>query len=352
MTSSHRYSGPEYSGLEYSGLEPIDLAAAAKMLSEASHVWVGTHLDPDGDAIGALLGLGWMLAASGKEVWLACQDAPPGDLDHLPGREKIGATPLAEVVDRIDLAVAVDAAAVDRLGRLLDGADWASFPSLVIDHHASNPGFGRRNLIDPTKASTCEIVLALAEAWGIPLDAEPATCLLAGVVTDTNGFRTSNTEARTLDAARRLMELGADLQGIMRAAFANRPLGSLLLTGRALARLEVRGKYGVASLRLADMHELGVTSAEARGVVAFLATADLAAVGLVREREDGLIDVSLRSQPGVDLVPVSLALGGGGHPQAAGARLNGSLDEAVRELWAALGAPPRRCSRGSTGRPW
>jgi len=303
------------------------LADAAARLSSAPRVWVGTHVDPDGDAIGSLLGLGWILAGLGKEVALASQDSPPAEVRFLPGIARITDGGPATGA----LAVAVDAADLGRLGRLVAPEEWARFDTIVLDHHASNPGFGDVDVIRPECASTAEIVLALADALGAPVGPEAATCLLTGVVTDTIGFRTSSTTAETLDAARRLLGLGAPLASIMEAVFSRRPLGALRLVGRALERLEVRGRSGVTTLRQADLAELGVAPSEVRGVSSMLATAaELDAVGVLREREDGTVDVSLRARPGVDLLPAARALGGGGHPLAAGATLRLPLAEAAR----------------------
>jgi bifunctional oligoribonuclease and PAP phosphatase NrnA len=311
-----------------------ELAGAVRQLANARRLWLATHREPDGDAIGSLLGLGWLLRAQGKHVTLACQDPAPADVTFLPGVEDI-TTHGPDPAD--DLLVALDAGDLGRLGDLVTPAAWAAVPSLVVDHHASNTGFGTVNVIDASAASTAELVVRLADALGAPLDDRVATCLLAGIVTDTIGFRTPNTTGATLAVAQRLMAAGAPLAEITQQVFYRRPLPALRLAGRAVEHLELRGRCGVTGLSQGDLAELHAPVAEARGIASFLAGArELDVVAVLTERDDGTVDVSLRSRPGVNLVPVAMALGGGGHPQAAGARLALSLADAQRATWLAL----------------
>lgn len=323
---------------------PTPAAAAARLMA-AHRIWLGTHVDPDGDAIGSLLGLRHLLEAAGHVVTAACQDPPPGDVAFLPGAADLVATPPDPA--RHDLAVALDAADAERLGRLHDPAVWSRLPTLVLDHHASNPGFGELNLILPGLSSTAEVVVRVAEAAGWTPGADAATCLLTGIVTDTLGFRTTSTTPDTLAAAGRLMARGAPLAEICARVFNARPLGALQLIGRALDRLEVRGPFAVTRLSLADFEELGVGESEARGIASFLATAaEPLAVAVLRERADGAVDVSMRARPGFDLVPVARALGGGGHAPAAGARVADTLEGAAKRVLAALEAGRRAATAG------
>jgi phosphoesterase RecJ-like protein len=297
-------------------------------------VWLGTHREPDGDAIGSLLGLRWLLEGCGKAVTVSCVDPAPPELDFLPGVGDIGRRPPAGQ----DLVVALDAGDLGRLGDVVTEEGWRSLDTLVVDHHASNPGFGDLNVVDPSASSTAELVLRLADAMGLAVDPTAALCLLTGLVTDTIGFRTPSTRPATLAAAQRLMAAGADLARINQAVFYRRPLAALRLIGRALANLEVRQGLGLTWLARSDFEALGAPAAEARGISSFLAgAAELRAVAVLHERADGTIDVSMRSKPGVDLVAAASALGGGGHPQASGASLPAGLEAAVAAVWAALG---------------
>lgn len=306
-------------------------------LRRARRVWVGTHEDPDGDAYGSLLALGRMLRALGKEVTLACQDPAPREADHLPGAGQV----MAEGPGAVDLAIALDAGDAGRLGRLHDAAVWSALPTAVIDHHRSNPGFGRWNWVVPDAAATCQMLteLAMAESW--PVDPLTANCLLCGILTDSIGFRTSNTSAATLQAAAALLGLGADLPGLSQRIFGRLPLGGLRLIGRAIDRLRVEDGIALTWLDEADLSALGARPGDGKEVTRLLSQLDEARIlAILRDKGQGVVDLSLRAKPGIDLLPVAAALGGGGHPQAAGARLKGSLAEAEERVRAALAGLP------------
>lgn len=310
-----------------------ELAAAVEAITRASSLWLATHIDPDGDAIGSLLGLGTILRRLGKAVVMACEDSPPPEVAFLPELDRIVVQPPAPT----DLLIALDAADLGRLGHLVDADNWRGRETIVIDHHVTNSGFGTINLIDPTAASTAEIVLLLAETMKAPIDERAATFLLTGIVTDTIGFRTASTRPETLHRAQQLMTLGASLSTITQAVFCSKPVSALRLLARAVDRLVIDGHFAVTTLRLRDFHELGMSSSAVRGITEQLATArEPLVIALVREREDGTVDVSLRSKPGVDVVPAARALCGGGHPQAAGARWSSDLETATQAVWRAL----------------
>lgn len=309
------------------------LEAATARLRLSRRIWVGTHLDPDGDAIGSALGLALGLERLGKTVTVSCPDPAPDEAAWLPTADRLTDQPPA----RGELAVAIDVAEPGRLGRLYAVDAWPGTDSLVVDHHVTNPGFGTINVIDPERSSTAEIVLDLLEALTAPIDADVATCLLTGLVTDTLGFRTSSTNARTFDAAQRLLASGARLGEVTQQAFYRRSLASLKLTAIALDRLEISGPFACSWLERRDLDATGARPEAARGVTGLLASAaEPEVIALLRENANGEIDVSLRSKPGVNLVPAAAALGGGGHPQAAGARLVGPMSEARAKVLQAL----------------
>ncbi len=300
----------------------------------ARSVWLGTHVDPDGDAIGSALGLAGILRSLGHDVTVACMDPPPPDMRFLSGWERMVRTgPRPEH----DLAIALDAAESRRLGELYVPETWDLMETAVIDHHASNRGFGRVDWIVSDVSSTAEMVVRLAGALDVQPDSTTANCLLTGIVTDTLGFRTPSTTVATLGAASSLMACGADLSMIMHHVFNSRPLPALLLIGRALEGLRTIGGFGIATLSHQDFIDLGAQPQQSRGISSFIATtSDFKAAALLREREDRRIDVSMRARPGVSLVEAARALGGGGHPLACGATIEGPLDSAVKIVAEAL----------------
>ena len=319
-----------------------DVVAA---IGDARRIWIGTHVDPDGDAYGSLLGLGLILRSLGKTVTLACQDPAPREVDFLPGLADVVAQPPTDV----DLAIAVDAADCGRLGKLYRAEGWALLPTVVIDHHGSNPGFGRWNWVAPQAAATCQMLTALALREGWPIDRDTARCLLTGILTDTISFRTTNTTAGTLEAAAALLARGADLSDLSALIFGRLPMPGLRLIGRAIERLTVEGPFALTWLNEADLSDLGARPGDGKEVTRVISMAEEPrVVAILRDKGGGKVDLSLRAKPGVDLLAAAAALGGGGHPQAAGARLLCSLEEAKTRVLAALTAHVRLPVEGST----
>jgi phosphoesterase RecJ-like protein len=310
-------------------------AAAAEVLSAGRNVWICTHTDPDGDAVGSLLGLADLLESAGARVTRACRDPVPEDFRYLTGADKVGAHALRDA----DVAVAVDCGDFARLGDLATPVAWETRPTVVLDHHRSNPGFGTVNVIAPEVSSTSEIVLELGSHLGVPTSTAAAEALLVGVITDTLGFRTSSTTIDTLANCAHLMALDASLPATLTRIYGSRPLSAIKLTARAVESLEVRGRQGLAVLTAGDLATLQERPEDTRGISSYLLQArELDVVAVVRVREPGACDVSMRSRRPIDLVPAALALGGGGHPQASGATVHADLDRAKSIVWDALAA--------------
>jgi phosphoesterase RecJ-like protein len=161
--------------------------------------------------------------------------------------------------------------------------------------------------------------------------------LLNGIVTDTRGFRTPNTTSDVMEAATKLMSAGASLPEIVEQVFNRRPLAVIRLWGRALSAVQLDGRIIWTEVSQAMRQECGLSSDSDDGLVSFLTSANEADVGIVfTEKDDGTIDVSMRSMPGIDISGVAMRLGGGGHPQAAGCNLNSSLTEARERVLAGL----------------
>jgi len=296
----------------------------AKLLSNARRLLIITHIDPDGDAIGSLLGLGLALEKMGKKVTMGCQDPVPRRFLYLLGSGRVVPYPMGS----FDVVVALDASDLRRLGKAYSPELYGELPLINIDHHVTNPGFGTLNWVDPKAAATAQIILELIEGMGAPLEPDVATCLLNGIVTDTRGFRTANTTPQTLEAVLRLQKAGAELGHVMEHALNRRPLGALRLWAHLLnhVRLEDRIIWAEKPRRL--LEELGLEDDSDYGLINFMVGVEEADVAVIfSEKPDGEIDVSMRSVPGVDVSKVAAKLGGGGHPQAAGCRLKGTFQE-------------------------
>ena len=170
-----------------------DWAGAAALLRGAGRLLLWGHRKPDADAAGSVLGLAYALESLGKSVTLICSDPLEGILTTLPGAERFLTAPPAD--GTWDAVVSLDVSTADRLGPpfAAAAAQLAGLPFLNIDHHLTNPGFGTVNLVDPAAAATAEMVTLLLEQMGVPLTVPAATCLLAGLLTDTLSFQTEST---------------------------------------------------------------------------------------------------------------------------------------------------------------
>jgi len=293
------------------------------------------HVAPDGDAIGSLTGLGRALRQEGLEPTMACSDPVPARFNYIPGAEAI----VQDTSATFDLVISLDCSDLERLGHFTQMPAFGSTPLLNIDHHLTNLCFGIVNLVDPHASSTAEVVLRLLDYMAIPLDAELATCLLTGIVTDTRGFRTSNVTIQVMEATLRLMKAGASLPSITRHGLDRRSTTAIHLWGVALAQLQVKGRVIWTSITPAMRRAAGYTGNGDAGLVSFLISADDADAAVVFvEREDGHVEVGLRAVPGFDVGHVALVLGGGGHALAAGCTLPGPLEKARAQVLVALQA--------------
>ncbi len=203
---------------------------------------------------------------------------------------------------------------------------------VVLDHHASNPGFGTVDLIDGDAAATAEVVYRLLNVLGWEVDAVIAECLLTGLVTDTGRFQYSNTTPATLELAAALVDAGARPERISRHVYEESPYGFLLAAGRVLGRsvLEPDLKLVWSILTKEDLETCGIGMEDTDPLIDIIRVAqesDVAA--LIKELDGGRIKVSMRSRGRVDVGAIAVALGGGGHHNAAGFTHAGSPEEAM-----------------------
>ena len=293
---------------------------------QAREILVVSHIAPDGDAVGSVLGIGALLRQIGKSVVLAMQDPVPDSLTYLPMSGSITNDPYGS----FDLVVGLDASSPDRFGNVYR-EEYASLPLVVIDHHITNTNFGTVNWVEPRAVATAELIFDLVNTMKARWTVEMALPLLNGLVTDTLCFRTPNVVPRTLEVAADLMKAGASLPLVTENALSRKPLAVVRLWARTLPTVDLRGKIIYAEVPYQVRQSVGDTEGDSGGLVNFLISVKEAEVGvLFTEREPETVDVSMRSRRGVDVSQVAFQMGGGGHPQAAGCTLKGRLLE-VRE---------------------
>ncbi len=312
----------------------LDWDSAARLLAEADDIVIVTHLGPDGDAIGSLLGLAWALRRLEKRVAVAADDGVPLDLRFLPGADGVQ-TALPGVSP--DLVIAVDCGDQMRMGKVGAAATEDGAPLINIDHHITNTLFGQVHLVDTGTVATAEIIFDWLPHLAVPLDAPIATCLLTGIVTDTLCFRTDNVTAKLLGKAQRLMESGAPLNEITRRTVGRKSYADLRLWAAVMPSVKLEKGIIWAVIDRATRQAAQLKNGSDGGLVSLLISVDDANVAAVfRELDDGRVEVGLRAMPGYDVSGVALALGGGGHALASGATVNGPLgavvDQTLRQL--------------------
>jgi phosphoesterase RecJ-like protein len=294
------------------------------MVSSAQRVLVVSHIRPDGDSIGSLLGLGLSLRAAGKDIRMVSSDGVPAALRFLDGTQRIH----HRTKGNFDLVCVVDCSDLERTGDALEGLP---LPDLNIDHHITNQGFGRVNLIEPKAVSTSQLLTALLQELQLPLPLDVVSALLTGLITDSIGFRTSNMTSEAMRTAAFLMDQGADLPSLYRKALSDRSLAATRLWGAGLSSLEQDGRLIWTELTLDDRQKSGYRGKDDADLVNTLASIEEADIALIfLEQPDDRVKVSWRSRPGYDVSQLAVHFGGGGHPAAAGADIQGSLPEVER----------------------
>ncbi len=323
-----------------------DWARAVKALDAAGQICLACHVRPDADALGSMLALTRALAGTGHPVVASFGDDPfevPATLRFLPGADLL--SPPAGYPGEPDLMVSLDASSVDRLGLLADAAAGAR-ELIVLDHHASNTGFGTINLVDPDAAATAVLARELIRQLDIPLTPDIALCLYAGLVADTGSFKFSSTTPQVHRLAAELLSAGIDPGLVSRELYDRAPFGYLRMLSAALDRavLETHavGGLGLVWTRVtaADRERAGLPLEAAESVIDIIRRTDEAEVAVVlKEADDGMWQASVRSKSVVDVSAACAALGGGGHMRAAGFAFSGSPQAAITALKQELHRP-------------
>lgn len=293
-----------------------------------------SHVGPDGDAVGSLLGMGYILEHLGKNPTLSLQDQLSDALRETPGAEKIVGP--EKVADRYDLIIVLDASSADRMGSVFRENAHHDIPLVVIDHHITNTNFGIVNWVAPGCAATCQMLVYLADALDVPLEGPLAEVLLTGLTTDTLGYRTEQTDERVLEAAMRLTRAGGSLSKITARTLNRRPFSILQLWGKALQKVQLEDGVIWAAITYDEMLEIGSPEGDIQlsSTLITAAEADMSAAFTEKRIDGGVaaVECSFRAKPGFNVSKIALELGGGGHPPAAGCTVVGALEPTVERI--------------------
>jgi bifunctional oligoribonuclease and PAP phosphatase NrnA len=315
---------------------------AVAILDGAQRVCLACHIRPDADALGSMVAVARALHARGQSVVASFGDPfeVPAILSFLPGLELLsrpGAFPAAP-----EVMMTFDASSADRLGGLA-GPAAAAAELIVVDHHASNTGFGSVSLVDPAAAATAVLAAELVGRLGVPLTRDIAVGLYAGLVTDTGSFRFSATTPEVHELAARLLRAGVDPTAVSRELYDRAPFGYLGMLAAALDRAtldrEAANSRGLVwtTVTRADREPAKLPLDAAESVIDEVRRTDEAEVAVVLKEDDqGVWQVSVRSKEAVDVGKACTELGGGGHARAAGFSHSGRAGEAIAALKRAL----------------
>ncbi len=302
---------------------PEDIIAAIKeRLGEAKKILITSHIRPDGDAVGSLLGLGLALENAGKTVEMTLADGVSSNFRYLEGSDRVRKEP----GDDFDTFITVDCADFKRLGKPFQ---FLRKPDINIDHHITNERFGKLNLIEGKAVATAAILTNYLPVWGCEITRPIATALLTGIITDTLGFRTSNMTPEALRQSADLMATGVDMSEVYMRGLVRRSFAAARYWGAGLSNLHSSHGIVWSALSLEDRKAVGYSGNDDADLINMISAIEDHKVGMIFvEQHDNHVKISWRAlEQGVDVSPVATHFGGGGHAAAAGANIPGSLND-------------------------
>jgi len=320
-------------------------ADIARTLREADTIALVSHVRPDGDAVGSLLGLALSLKQMGKTVHPILEDGVPENLMFLPGTELVK-RPDGLPLKGIDLAIALDTATHERIG---DGCMVMLSEAgklMNIDHHGSNPGYGDLHHIDSREPAVGQIIYNLLKETGLPIDDAVRQHLFTAISTDTGSFQFACTTARSHRIAAEMIDDGLDIATLCRSLYHTYPKRRLQLLQALLNEMTFCADDKIVSWILTQklMDTVGVQPGDTEGLIDTLRAVDSVVSAVIFEEvADGKIRVSARSKDTrLNVATVCGKFGGGGHAMAAGARMKGPAADAAQKFLEALEHDVRR----------
>ncbi|GAK38462.1 bifunctional oligoribonuclease/PAP phosphatase NrnA [Paenibacillus urinalis] len=293
-----------------------------------------SHVQPDGDAVSSTVMVGWLLSCLGKKFTMINEGPIPQRMQYLWNADQILNASLQSPPKQFQQVICVDCADYERVGKVTHWfADEANI--LNIDHHPTNNGYGKVNIIKDDAAATAEILYDLVEACGVAWDKEAATAAYTGLLTDTGGFRYSSTSPKVMKIASDLLALGVNGPELAERLLEEITLPQLKVLTRALNTLSISedGQIAWVVVTPEDMTECGAQNDDLEGIVNYPRNIQGVEVGILfKVISDEVAKVSFRSAGKVDVAALAQGFGGGGHVRAAGARVEGPWQDTVNEV--------------------
>lgn len=310
-----------------------DVVADIRRVVDSSHrIGCLAHKDADADSLGSSLGFALAIAGTGKTVIPMVPSPTPMLLRHLPGFDLL----TDSEPEGLDALFTFDCATVSRFGDRRSLVESVR-PLVNVDHHASNNAFGTINLVDPTASASAQVVYKLLRFLDVPMSADVATNLYAGLFTDTGGFRHENTTEETLRLGADLVALGADPGWVALKSYKSRSVAQLRLESLAVSalRTELDGALIWSTVTSGMLAEAAADMQQSEGVIDQLQSIDTMEVAvLFKESAPDRTKVSVRTREPHDATAICIPFGGGGHRRAAGAEVEQCLEETIEVVLA------------------
>ncbi len=274
-------------------------------LAAGQNFLIASHVRPDGDAIGAVLGLGLALQGAGRRVQMVLSDGIPSSFRHLEGAAAIA----TDFEPGFDTFVTVDCADFKRTGQLLSAL---KAPDINIDHHKTNEMFGTLNLVEGDEVATSAILTKYLPLWGYPITGPIAAALLTGIITDTLGFRTANVTPEAMRQVATLMETGVDMPELYMRGLVHRSYAAARYWGGGLSGLERKDGMVFATLTLDQRKAAGYSGSDDADLINVISAIDGFKVGLIFvEQPKNRVKISWRAlESGLDVSGVAAKFGG------------------------------------------
>ena len=303
-----------------------------KAIQNANDIVVLTHDIPDGDAIGSSMAMYLSLKQMGKNVDVVIPDFPE-NFKFLPCVNEIKKEGKKE---SYDVAIALDCGDIKRLGELAKCFENAN-TKIQIDHHKINSMFGDYNFVNPMSPACCQVLIVVLESLGIEITEEIGACLLAGIITDTGGFKYQGVTAETFEFTAALLNKGVNVSNIYKRVMQVVSKARFELTKRAMNRMEFLedGKIAFTYITKEDEEETNSGMNDHEGIVEKGRDVEGVEVSIfIREKSDGY-KISLRSNDYVNVADICLMFSGGGHIKAAGGEMTGTFEQVKEKIVAA-----------------
>ena len=300
-------------------------------INNAENIVILTHESPDGDAVGSSLAMNIALKKLNKNSDVIITDYPK-TFDFLPGREVVKEK---TKIDKYDLAIALDCADLIRL----NGKEYFenAKKTIQIDHHGSNKMYGDINFVNPVAPACCQILIGMFEYFDIEIDRDLGTCILNGIITDTGGFKYSGVTTETFEFASELLEKGVNVSDICKKALDTKSRANFELVKKTINRMEFleNGKVAFTYITNQDLSDVNATSGDHEGLVDIGKNIEGVEVSVfIRQSEENenTYKISMRSNNYVNVSDVCLMFGGGGHQRAAGAKIQGNIEQVKAKI--------------------